>query len=227
MPFRETLLNLAITCVLVLIVTLVAILLRQGRPVPKAIPIAAAKTTDAPATGPAVAPAAVAEFEVFPKARLIESKNNEADTLRIKPSADREETIFRLYFVDALETTLSSPQTVQEQARWFLTTQEKVLKSGAEATAYVTELLQKHPFMLYTRWEGVPNSSRYYAMIKVALKPGEYTHLADLLMRQGYAHVNGLKCELPDGVDNVDDYAIYLNDLGKKARAEKAGIWGR
>lgn len=225
MPFRETLLNLAITCVLVLIITLVALLVRQSRPeVPKAIAIATARpTTDAPGQP---SPAKT-DFEVFPKAQLVESKNNEADTLRIKPSPTAEEAVFRLYFVDAPETTLASPQTVQEQARWFVTTQEKVLKAGVEATAYVTELLRKHPFMLYTRWASVPNSSRYYAMIKVALKPGEYTHLDELLMRAGYARAGGVACDPPEGVLDANDYGLRLVKLGTKAREEKVGIWRR
>jgi hypothetical protein len=225
MPFRETLLNLAITCVLVLIITLVALLVRQSRPeVAKAIPIATAR----PATeGPAQKSAPKADFEVFPKAQLVESKNNEADTLRIKPSPTAEEAVFRLYFVDAPETTLSSPQTVQEQARYFDASQENVLKVGVEAAAYVTELLKTRPFMLYTRWEPVPDRTRYYGMIKVSLKPGEYTHLADILMKRGYGRLHGLTCELPDGVQGINDYGRYLLDLGKKAREDKIGIWGR
>jgi hypothetical protein len=41
MPLRDTLLNLAITCVLVLIIVLVAILLKESRPDPlPALPVA-------------------------------------------------------------------------------------------------------------------------------------------------------------------------------------------
>ena len=117
MPFRETLLNLAITAVLVLIITLVAILLKESRPVPvAAIPVGKAAPSAAAESG---LPAAKAEFEVFPKAKLIESKNNEADTLRIKVKDSHEETVFTLYFADAPESSLTHPQLVQDQSRYF------------------------------------------------------------------------------------------------------------
>ena len=106
MPFRETLLNLAITAVLVLIITLVAILLKESRPVPvAAIPIgkAAAPTLSPSENG---LPPPKAEFEVFPKAKLVESKNNEADTLRIKVDDFHDEVVFTLYFVDAPDASL-------------------------------------------------------------------------------------------------------------------------
>ncbi len=224
MPFRETLLNLAITAVLVLIITLVAILLRESRPVP--IAIAVGKAKPASQAVPPGAELTVPEFKAFPKARLIESRANEADTLRIKLDDTHEETIFSLYFVDAPDTTLTHPQRVQEQERWFGTTQNGILKAGAEATAYVTGLLKDRTFTVLTRWEPVPDRSRYYALIRIKTEKGE-VYLADLLMQQGHARVAGITCELPGGVQGIDDYGHHLLELGKKARVAKLGIWRR
>lgn len=223
MPFRETLLNLAITCVLVLIITLVAILLKESRPVQKAIPItpAAAAHTGADVT----LPAPKAEFEAFPKARLVESKNNEADTLRIKLDDFHEEIVFSLYFVDAPETSLTHPQLVQDQSRYFQISQDQVMKAGSEAAAYVTSLLKDRPFTLLTRWEPVPDRSRFYALIMVETDKGK-VYLADLLMQKGHARLAGVSCDLPGGVKGADDYGRYLLDLGKTARTSKIGAWG-
>lgn len=226
MPFRETLLNLAITCVLVLIITLVAILLKESRPVPvAAIPVGKAAPAASVAADPSF-PAAKAEFEAFPKAKLIESKNNEADTIRIKVDDFHEETVFTLYFVDAADPSLTHPQRVQEQARYFEASQEGVMKTGVEAAAYVAELLRDRPFVLLTRWEPVPDRSRYYALILVQ-NGTEKTYLADLLMKRGYARVAGLSCDLPGGVKGAVDYGGYLLELGKAARAAKIGAFGR
>ena len=225
MPFRELLLNLAITFVLVLIITLVAILLKESRPVPAAIPISKAVATAPAVTNPA-SPPPKAEFEVFPKAKFIVSKNNEGDTLRIKPDDFHEEAVFSLYFVDAAENSLTHPQRVQEQARYFEASQDGVMKTGAEATAYVSELLKDRPFVLMTRWEPVPDRSRYYALILVQ-NGNEKSYLADLLMMRGYARLAGVTCDLPGGVQGADDYGRYLLDLGKAARQAKRGAWGR
>lgn len=226
MPFRELLLNLAITFVLVLIITLVAILLRkENRAVPAAIPIAKATAT-APAVTNSSIPPPKAEFEVFPKAKFIVSKNNEGDTLRIKPDDFHEEAVFSLYFVDAAENSLTHPQRVQEQARYFDASQEGVLKTGAEATAYVSELLKDRPFVLMTRWEPVPDRSRYYALILVQ-NGNEKSYLADLLMMRGYARLGTVTCDLPGGVQGADDYGRYLLNLGIAARETNRGAFGR
>ena len=124
---------------LVLIITLVAILLKESRPVPvAAIPVGKAAPT---AVAESSTPAPKAEFEVFTKARLVPSKNNEGDTLRIKLDDQHDETVFTLYFVDAPEITLTHPQLVQDQARYFQISQDAVLKAGAEAAMIEAEEL--------------------------------------------------------------------------------------
>lgn len=109
MPFRDTLLNLAITCVLVLIIVLVAVLLKESRPAPlQALPVAMAQVAVGQATSDA-SRMPLQQFKIFPKAKLIESRANEADTLRIKVSDTEDEHIFVLYFVDAPDTSLTQP----------------------------------------------------------------------------------------------------------------------
>jgi endonuclease YncB( thermonuclease family) len=222
MPFRETLLNIAITGVLVLIITLVAILVKESRPAPvAAIPVGKAAVATMTANSAA---APKADFEVFPKARLVLSKNNEGDTLRILLDEQHDETIFTLYFVDTPEITLTHPQLVQEQARYFQISQDEVLKAGLEAAGYVTSLLKDRTFTLLTRWEPVPDRSRYYGLIMVDMEPGK-VYLADLLMQKGHARLAGLSCDLPGRVQGAADYGRYLLDLGKEARNAKRGVW--
>jgi endonuclease YncB( thermonuclease family) len=224
MPLRDTLLNLAITCVLVLIIVLVAILLKESRPDPlPALPVGVAQLP--PGQSLDSGPAALPEFKVFPKARFIESRTNEADTLRIKVSDTEEEQVFVLYFVDALDASWTHPQRVQEQARYFGVSGEKVVSEGLKATQYVTQLLKDRPFSVMTRWEQVPERSRFYALILVEHTPGSWVYLADLLVQQGFARVAGVTTSLPSDTRSLNDYALELQALRKQAEQRKAGVW--
>lgn len=224
MPFRDTLLNLAITCVLVLIIVLVAILLKESRPVPvAALPVAVAQLP--PGSSGNSGSAALPEFKVFPKARFIESRANEADTLRIKVSDTEEERVFVLYFVDALDAAWTHPQRVQEQARYFGVSSQRVVDEGVKAVQYVTKLLNERPFTVMTRWEEVPDRSRYYALILVEIAPGKQAYLADLLVQQGFARVAGVTTTLPADARSANDYALELQALRKQAQQRKSGIW--
>jgi endonuclease YncB( thermonuclease family) len=224
MPLRDTLLNLAITCVLVLIIVLVAILLKESRPDPlPALPVGVAQLP--PGQSLDSGPAALPEFKVFPKARFIESRTNEADTLRIKVSDTEEEQVFVLYFVDALDASWTHPQRVQEQARYFGVSGEKVVSEGLKATQYVTQLLKDRPFNVMTRWEQVPERSRFYALILVEHTPGSWVYLADLLVQQGFARVAGVTTSLPSDARSLNDYALELQALRKQAEQRKAGVW--
>jgi endonuclease YncB( thermonuclease family) len=225
MPFRETLLNLAITCVLVLIIVLVAVLLKENRPAPlQALPVSVAQMPP----GQAVSDAGrtpLQQFKIFPKAKLIDSRANEADTLRVKVSDTEEEHIFVLYYVDALDTSLTHPQRVQEQARYFGVSSQRVIEEGQKAAQFVTQLLKDHSFTVMTRWEEVPGLSRYYALILVEISPGKQVYLADLLVQRGFARVAGVTSSLPADARSINDYALELQELRRRAQQSKAGIW--
>ncbi len=201
MPLRDTLLNLAITAVLVLIVVLGGILLKESRPSPpNAVPVKRALVP-----GEDDARDVVEKFLIFPRATLVETRANEADTLRIRIGND--EHTFVLYFVDALEATMTHPQLVADQVRYFKHTDEKVItRAGTEAAAYVTELLKTHPFEVITRWERVPNTLRYYALIRFLREDGQRVYLMDLLLRKGYARLDGVETHQHGVAENRDRY---------------------
>ena len=222
MQLKETLMNLAITAVLVLIIVLVAILLRESRPPPPAaIPV---KTVGEAAAEGGTLPMK-AEFEVL-KAEWVESRANEADTLRLRVGND--EHIFVLYYIDALEASWSHPQRINDQSRWFGdASSQAIVDTGTEAVNYVRNLLTTKPFLVQTRWERVPSTNRYYALVLVEHVPGERVHLADLLMRAGYARIAGVTTPLPGDKRTVETYLAALQALGKHARTVKAGIWSK
>jgi endonuclease YncB( thermonuclease family) len=225
MPFRETLLNLAITCVLVLIIVLVAVLLKESRPAPlQALPVSVAQMLPGQAAADS-GRVPLQQFKIFPKAKLIDSRANEADTLRIKVNDTEDEHIFVLYYVDALDSSLTHPQRVQEQARYFGVNSQRIIEEGQKAAQYVAQLLKDHPFTVMTRWEEVPGLSRYYALIMVEISPGKQVYLADLLLQRGYARVAGVTSSLPADARSINDYALELQDLRRRAQQNKAGIW--
>lgn len=228
MPIRDTLLNLAITAVLVLMVVLGGILLKESRPAPRpAVPVKVAGVPGETLPDEGGRPNEVADkFLIFPRAALIESRANEADTLRIR--IGNEEHIFVLYFVDALEASMNHPQRVAEQARYFGRTNEKIITStGAEAAAYVAELLKTRPFEVITRWERVPNTLRYYALIRFLREDGQRVYLMDLLLRKGYARLDGVDTALPGDSRDLPTYLAELMELCRKAREERQGVWAK
>lgn len=226
MRFRESLLNLAITCVVVLIVALAAVLLKEsrGKP-PAAIPITVYGN---PVVDNGVAPArSVSErFLAFSNVVFVDSRANEGDTIRLR--LGDEENVFVLYFVDALEATGSSPQLIADQARWFGgVSQQTVVDYGVEAAGYVASLLKTKPFSLLTRWERVPNSTRYYAMIVVETEPGNRVYLADLLLAKGYGRIHGVMTAMPEGAKPVEDYLQEAKSLAQKAMERRLGVWAK
>jgi endonuclease YncB( thermonuclease family) len=102
---------------------------------------------------------------------------------------------------------------------------EKVVSEGLKATQYVTQLLKDRPFSVMTRWEQVPERSRFYALILVEHTPGSWVYLADLLVQQGFARVAGVTTSLPSDTRSLNDYALELQALRKQAEQRKAGVW--
>lgn len=227
MPFRTALLNLAITFMLLLVVVLVGVAMRGRHEKPPVaavkIPVAGVPGETKPDEG-GVPKATTAKFEILPSPVLVEGSANEADTLRIRHG--NEEYVFVLYYVDALETTMDHPQRVSEQGRWFQASAKDINDVGQDAALYVTQLLKEHHFNVLTRWERVPNTVRYYAVIKVQQPQGP-VYLADLLVRRGYARVGSVMTELPDDRRDQPAYLAELKALDEKARQSKSGIWSK
>jgi hypothetical protein len=226
MQFRESLLNLAITCVVVLIVVLVAIILKESRGgPPTAIPVTLAGSQAEDQALLNARPVSE-KFLAYSNAVFVDSRANEADTVRLR--VENEEHVFVLYFVDALEATGTHPQRVSEQARWFgNVSQQTVTDTGMEAAGYVADLLKTKPFALLTRWERVPNSTRYYAMIVVETEPGNRVYLADLLLAKGYGRIHGVTTAMPQGAKPMEDYLLEAKALAKKAMDRRLGVWGK
>jgi hypothetical protein len=236
MPPRAAISNGIITVVIVFFMVLLGLLLKaryrlpSERPVPKAIAV-----TEVPKAVPVAVPVQEAVHEarafrqgdwwVLPAPELVESRANEADTLRIKSGP--KEDVFVLYFVDAAEISPTRVTRIREQSTFFSkATQENVLRIGQEAQQFVRGLLTKHPFKVYTRWGRVPESERFYAFIMVEIEKGKPYDLGELLVRKGFAAPLGQQtAPLPPPLATSDKYVAKLGTAMEAARTERAGAW--
>ncbi|QIF05303.1 hypothetical protein [Roseimicrobium sp. ORNL1] len=241
MPPRAAIHNGIITVVILFFMLLLAMLLKaryrlHKEPV-KAIPVAEA------VAAPKAVPVAVplegtdqvhqaraykqGEWWVLPEPKLVPGRANEADTLRIR-SGPRED-VFVLYFIDAADLIASRPKRFREQSAFFQNAStDAMLAAGADAMTFVSNLLSKHRFKVYTKWERVPDTERYYGFVTVDLEDGKHFDLGELLVRKGYAAPLGQQTSgLPAPLPKSDQYAAQLGKAMAVARSEHAGAWAK
>jgi endonuclease YncB( thermonuclease family) len=164
-------------------------------------------------------------FWVLSHPQFVETRSNDADTLRIKSGP--KEDVFVLYGVDAVQVTWTHPKRIASQAAYFGGVAEpRVLQVGTQALAWVTQLLTNHPFIVYTKWVKVPETERYFAFVRVQVD-GKQQDLGELLVKNGFAAPNG---PAPDAVPEVGrtpaEYHRTLQKSLSQAKAAGAGVWG-
>lgn len=165
------------------------------------------------------------DWWVLPHPEIVESRASEPDTLRIRSGP--KEDVFALYFVDAAETTWMRPRRLREQAEFFKQgSDDRVVEVGGHALRWVTDLLSKRPFTVYTKWGRVPETERYYAFIRVEVEPGKFEDLGELLVRRGFASPGGQQTRpMPESLPPVERYIASLGKAMALAKTEKAGLW--
>lgn len=228
MPTRQAFSNFIFTIVALFVMGLVGMLLKARYRLPsemapvKAIPVAMPVGDDPVAEARAYKSG---EYWVLPRPELINSRGNEADTLRVRSGT--KEDVFVLYFVDAAEATWDHPRRATDQAAAFdKSTTQRVVEAGRSATTLVKGLLEKHPFKVYTKWNRVPETERFYALIAIELEPGKWSDLGELLVRLGYALPTGAPTTtMPSEMKASGDHAKELQAALSAAKTQHAGLW--
>jgi endonuclease YncB( thermonuclease family) len=131
--------------------------------------------------------------------------------------------------VDAAEVFASRPRHLKEQSNFFqnLPT-DTVLSIGASALDFVTTLLSNHNFKVYTKWERVPESERYYGFITVEMEQGEHFDLGEVLVSKGYASPMGRQISgLPAPLLKSEKYVNQLGKAMAQAKAGHVGAWAK
>ncbi|MGZ0707235.1 helix-hairpin-helix domain-containing protein [Coraliomargarita sp. W4R53] len=160
-------------------------------------------------------------WEVLGGCRIVSAPFNDADSFLVKYGD--EEYTFRLYFVDAPETSETYIDRVREQARYFSIPEEDVTDTGKLATTFTKNFLRGE-FTVITKWEDARGSSRhkrYYALIKKGDK-----YLSTELIRAGLVRLYGMptKDRWPGGV-TPRTFLGRLKNNEREAQRQEDGIW--
>jgi endonuclease YncB( thermonuclease family) len=160
-------------------------------------------------------------WEVLEGCRLVSSPNNDGDSFLVV--CNNEKFVFRLYWVDALETTEAYRDRIIEQARYFSIPEEAVTDGGKLATNFTSNFLRGE-FTVMTKWEdarGSPGNKVYFALVKKGDK-----YLSTELLLAGLARLYGKPTEekWPGGVTPRTSLSRLKNNE-RQAQREEDGIW--
>ena len=163
--------------------------------------------------------AAADVWTTYPECRLLDNPANDGDSFHVK--AGRAEYVFRLYFVDCPETDRLIPERVREQAQYFGTTEEEVLRCGEQAREFTRQFLAQG-FTVQTRKQdarGLSAKKRYFALVRAGGRD-----LGEELVKRGLARAYGEGADLPDGRSERKVWSA-LNAAEKTARGMRFGAW--
>jgi endonuclease YncB( thermonuclease family)/predicted flap endonuclease-1-like 5' DNA nuclease len=170
--------------------------------------------------GPSARCFAGAPWVTLQGGRFLQKRPNDGDSFHI--SVAGKEYIFRLYFVDAPETSAEFRDRVEEQAKYFGSTVEQNLEVGELAKTYTREKLSG-PFLVRTCWEDAMGRSRiqrFFAFVQT--NTGD---LGEQLVENGLARFHR-ESGKPEGLSSAASELRKLNTLERKAKQEKVGGWG-
>jgi len=163
------------------------------------------------------------KWEKLERCRLVGSVGNDGDSFRV--SHGGKEYIFRLYFVDAPETSADYPERISAQAFYFRLDEKEILKVRKESAEFTSKLLNGGGFTVFTCWEDAKGESdlpRHYAIIE---KDSE--SLIEELVEEGLARIFGMPARgsgSPVG-SSSDRYVDKLKRLERDAQRAKVGGW--
>ncbi len=157
-------------------------------------------------------------WDMLTDCKLLRKGANDGDSFHV--IAKGKEYIFRLYYVDAAETSLSFPDRVAAQAKYFGLDERDTLRLGEEAKKFTERVLSKGSFTVVTKWEDARGNSRLpreYAFVST-----DQGDLDELLIAEGLVRLYGMRIDGPFGSKKYHE----LKDLERDAKKAKAGAWG-
>jgi endonuclease YncB( thermonuclease family) len=152
--------------------------------------------------------------------RYVESEHNDGDSFRVWHSG--REYVFRLYGVDAPETSMDFPERVASQASEFGLSESEAVSGGQAAADVVKSLLRNGAFSVLTSGEDALGRTRGGRIYAYAILPGNRDLGAELLSR-GLARAHGRTPSAP--------YPLYqeikreYEKLEQSAKSLRRGLW--
>jgi competence protein ComEA len=164
-------------------------------------------------------------IESIPGCTLVAAPWADGDSFPVRLPGG-EEKVFRLYFVDCIETDVADvtgKRRLREQARYFGVEDYAITREfGLEATRFVAKALAR-PFTVHTTFSKAPGRGgkpRHYVFITTAAG----RDLGEELVEAGLARAFGFGRETPDGTHR-DDWQAQLEDAELAAALRGRGLW--
>ncbi len=170
------------------------------------------------------AKAHITDWQRLSSSRRVESTHNDGDSIAVRVGSDV--TVFRLYFVDTLETNPRSEARLTEQARLFgiPPTRLDAARSIAARAAQRTRQLTARPFTVHTKWQRVdPEGGNPSIRAFIETDEGD---LGQILVSEGLALIKSGSAlsDHPDG-RSIAQQLIDLRQRERSARQSKLGAW--
>ena len=165
------------------------------------------------------------DYEVYSGCRLVDDRNNDGDSFRVRLGTG-DEVVLRLYYVDAPESRRHqyNGKRIGHQAKYFSISESEAVEVGVSAKKFVLNELDQNAFTVYTKWEEVYDSGRYYAFVKLNLD-GKERWLHEVLVDRGLARIYTEGATMPDG-ESVKQRKTRLHKQEARARDAGIGAWG-
>ncbi len=157
-------------------------------------------------------------WTVLDDCRLLSRSANDGDSFHV--SHGGKEYIFRLYYVDCAETSMTFPDRVKEQASYFRLTPAETIKLGEEAKHFTDKILSAAPFTVITKWEDARGNSRLPREYAFVITP--QGDLDELLTAAGLVRQYGM--HVSDGYGNRKKETLM--NLERQAKRNRLGAWG-
>lgn len=160
-------------------------------------------------------------WETLDGCRLVDSPLNDGDSFLIRH--EDLETIFRIYWVDAPESSDTGMERVREQAQYFSIPEQQVTDTGKLAKRYTKNFL-RGTFKVHTKWEDArsDHNKRFFAILEK-----DDAYLSQKLVARGLARIYGMptKGKWPGG-PMPRSYLGRLKNNERRAQRDNEGIWG-
>lgn len=161
---------------------------------------------------------AAAEWEHLEDCELVPSFLNDGDSFLIR--TPKGEFVFRLYAVDCPEQSDIFPERISEQAKYFGTTNEKVVSLGRVAADFTARHLSGK-FSVHTQWRDAMGQSKRYAALIVK----DSRLLSEVLAENGLVRIHGF--QIAGAWQGKDAAALrgILKAAESRAKQAKRGGW--
>jgi len=179
-----------------------------------------------PGDPPRLPPGADRNFWVITDAQFVADRANEGHHFIIRHN--NQNHLFQLYFVTVPDEYPRDLSAEERSVSYFGHTDPIHLREvGATARRRVAELLSTRPFTIFTRWQRVGQSSRYYAFILVEHLPGKRCYLSEWLVSKGLAMIEGETSDLPLAEISAQAFGRSLRGYERDAQQRGIGAWAR